>query len=75
MNSLIKTSLLGLALVSTASMAANFAGPEAGVSVTMNGGTTTFTAANKDTTLGGHRWDSVCTAVMGLMSVKITWFF
>jgi len=53
MNSLIKTSLLGLALVSTASMAANFAGPEAGVSVTMNGGTTTFTAANKDTTLGG----------------------
>ena len=53
MNSLIKTSLLGLALVSTASMAGNFAGPEAGVSVTMIGGTTTFTAANKDTTLGG----------------------
>jgi len=42
MNSLIKTSLLGLALVSTASMAANFAGPEAGVSVTMNGGSTKY---------------------------------
>ena len=40
MNALIKTSLLGLALVSTASMAGNFAGPEAGVSVTMNGGST-----------------------------------
>jgi hypothetical protein len=40
MNSLIKTSLLGLALVSTASMASNFAGPEAGASVTMNGGST-----------------------------------
>jgi hypothetical protein len=39
MNALLKTSLLGLALVSTASMAGNFAGPEAGVSVTMNGGT------------------------------------
>ena len=38
MNSLIKTSLLGLALVSTASMATNFAGPEAGASVTMNSG-------------------------------------
>ncbi len=37
MNALLKTSLLGLALVSTASMAGNFAGPEAGVSVTMNG--------------------------------------
>jgi opacity protein-like surface antigen len=40
MNSLIKTSLLGLALVSTASMAGNFAGPEAGASVTMNGAST-----------------------------------
>ena len=38
MNALIKTSLLGLALVSTASMAGNFAGPEAGVSAAMNGG-------------------------------------
>ena len=38
MNALLKTSLLGLALVSTASMAGNFAGPEAGASVTMNGG-------------------------------------
>ena len=53
MNSLIKTSLLGLALVSAASMAGNFAGPEAGVSVTMNGGATTFTSNNKDTTVGG----------------------
>jgi len=42
MNSLLKTSLLGLALVSTASMAANFAGPEAGASVTMNGGSTKY---------------------------------
>ena len=39
MNALLKTSLLGLALVSTASMAGNFAGPEAGASVTMIGGT------------------------------------
>jgi len=53
MNALLKTSLLGLALVSTASMAGNFSGPEAGASVTMNGGATTFTAANKDTTFGG----------------------
>jgi opacity protein-like surface antigen len=42
MNALIKSSLLGLALVSTASIAANFAGPEAGASVTMNGGSTFF---------------------------------
>ena len=34
-------------------MAGNFSGPEAGASVTMNGGATTFTAANKDTTFGG----------------------
>jgi outer membrane immunogenic protein len=40
MNALLKTSLLGLALLSTASMAGNFAGPEAGASVTMNGGST-----------------------------------
>lgn len=45
MNALLKTSLLGLALVSTASMAANFAGPEAGASVTMNGAS--FLADNK----------------------------
>jgi hypothetical protein len=42
MNALLKTSLLGLALVSTASMAGNFAGPEAGASVTMNGGATKY---------------------------------
>ena len=53
MKTLIKSSLLGLALVSTASMAANFAGPEAGVSVTMNGGATSYTTNNKDSTLGG----------------------
>jgi hypothetical protein len=46
MNSLIKTSLLGLALVSTASMAGNFAGPEAGASVTINGGS--FLIDNKN---------------------------
>lgn len=40
MNALLKISLLGLALVSTASMAGNFAGPEAGASVTLNGGST-----------------------------------
>lgn len=38
MNALLKTSLLGLALLSGAAMAGNFAGPEAGVSATMNGG-------------------------------------
>ena len=54
MKALLKTSLLGLALVSTASMAANFAGPEAGVSVTMNGVTNTIHALNADTTLGGQ---------------------
>ncbi len=54
MNSLIKTSLLGLALVSTASMAGNFAGPEAGVSVTMNGGSTKIQeVGEKETILGG----------------------
>ena len=42
MNALLKISLLGLALVSTASMAGNFAGPEAGASVTMNGGGDNF---------------------------------
>jgi hypothetical protein len=52
MNALIKTSLLGLALVSTASMASNFAGPEAGVSVTMNGATTTFKFLDEEITLG-----------------------
>ena len=40
MNALLKISLLVLALVSTASMAGNFAGPEAGASVTLNGGST-----------------------------------
>ena len=54
MNSLIKTSLLGLALVSTASMAANFSGPEVGASVTMNGGSTKFQeSGQKETILGG----------------------
>ena len=54
MNSLIKTSLLSLALVSTASMAGNFAGPEAGASVTMNGGSTKFQeSGQKETILGG----------------------
>ena len=52
MNALLKTSLLGLALVSTASMASNFAGPEAGVSVTMNGATTAFKINNNELTLG-----------------------
>ena len=54
MNALIKTSLLGLALVSTASMAGNFAGPEAGASVTMNGGATKAQAVGgKETIYGG----------------------
>jgi len=47
MNALLKTSLLGLALVSTASMAGNFSGPEAGASVTMNGGSTTTQASGQ----------------------------
>jgi opacity protein-like surface antigen len=45
MKALLKTALLGLALASTASMASNFTGPEAGVSVTMNGAS--FLADNK----------------------------
>ena len=54
MNALLKTSLLGLALVSTASMAGNFAGPEAGASVTMNGVSTKFQKiGEKESTLGG----------------------
>ena len=54
MNSLIKTSLLGLALVSTASMAANFAGPEVGASVTMNGGATKYQeTGQKESAYGG----------------------
>jgi len=48
MNALLKTSLLGLALVSTAAMASNFAGPEAGVSVTMNGGSTLIDSKDND---------------------------
>jgi hypothetical protein len=52
MNALLKTSLLGLALVSTASMAGNFTGPEAGASVNMNGGATK-TQAVKETIYGG----------------------
>ena len=47
MNALLKTSLLGLALVSTAAMASNFAGPEAGLSVTMNGGATKYQEIGK----------------------------
>jgi opacity protein-like surface antigen len=54
MNTLLKTSLLGLALVSTASMAGNFSGPEAGASVTMNGGSTTTQASGqKEDIYGG----------------------
>ncbi len=54
MNALLKTSLLGLALVSTASMAGNFAGPEAGASVTMNGGSTKYQKiGEKESILGG----------------------
>ena len=49
----LKSSLLALVCVSGAAMAGNFSGPEAGASVTMNGGATTFTAANKDATFGG----------------------
>jgi opacity protein-like surface antigen len=52
MNTLFKTSLLCITLVSTASIASNFSGPEAGVSVAMNGGFTTLTAENKDTSFG-----------------------
>lgn len=53
MNALIKTSLLGLALVSTASMAGNFAGPEAGASVTMNGGATKFQVIGEKESISG----------------------
>jgi hypothetical protein len=54
MNTLFKTSLLCITLVSTASMASNFSGPEAGISVTMNSGTTTSKIIkDNDTTLGG----------------------
>ena len=54
MNTLFKTSLLCITLVSTASMASNFSGPEAGISVAMNSGTTTSKIIkDNDTTLGG----------------------
>jgi hypothetical protein len=43
-----------LALVSTASMAGNFSGPEAGASVTMNGGSTKFKSDGEEVTLGGN---------------------
>ena len=54
MKTLIKSSLLGLALVSTAAMASNFAGPEAGASVTMNGASTKYQyTGGKESILGG----------------------
>ena len=54
MNALLKTSLLGLALVSTASMAGNFSGPEVGASVTMNGASTKYQyTGGKESILGG----------------------
>ena len=59
MNALLKTSLLGLALVSTASMAGNFAGPEAGVSVTMNGGSTLLDNKNSNNFDGNYGQQSI----------------
>jgi hypothetical protein len=59
MNSLIKTSLLGLALVSTASMAGNFAGPEAGASVTMNGASFLFDSRSSNDYDGNYGQQSI----------------
>ena len=65
MNSLIKTSLLGLALVSTASMAGNFAGPEAGASVTMNGGSTLADLKNSNDYDGNYGQQSIGVKLQG----------
>ena len=59
MNALLKTSLLGLALVSTASMAGNFAGPEAGVSVAMIGGSTLIDSKVNDAYDGNRGQQSI----------------
>lgn len=59
MKTLIKSSLLGLALVSTASMAANFAGPEAGASVTMNSGSTLIDSKVNDDYDGNRGQQSI----------------
>ncbi len=59
MNALLKTSLLGLALVSTASMAGNFAGPEAGVSVTMNGASSLVDNKNSNNYDGNYGQQSI----------------
>ena len=59
MNALLKTSLLGLALVSTASMAGNFAGPEAGASVTLNGGASLVDLKNSNDYDGDYGQQSI----------------
>ncbi len=54
MNFVLKSSLLSLALVCGTAMATNFSGPEAGVSVTMNGGATKYQEnGKKEYTFGG----------------------
>ena len=50
----LKSSLLALVCVSGAAMAGNFSGPEAGASVTMNGGSTKFKSDGEEVTLGGE---------------------
>ncbi len=50
----LKSSLLALVCVSGAAMAANFSGPEAGASVTMNGGSTKYQeTGEKESAFGG----------------------
>ena len=49
----LKSSLLALVCVSGAAMAGNFSGPEAGASVTMNGGSTTIKQGSFDFAWGG----------------------
>ena len=54
MNFVSKSSLLSLALVCGTAMATNFSGPEAGVSVTMNGGAIKYQeTGKKQSILGG----------------------
>ena len=50
----LKSSLLALVCVSGAAMAGNFSGPEAGASLTMNGGSTKIKSDGEEVTLGGN---------------------
>jgi len=59
MNTLFKTSLLCITLVSTASMASNFSGPEAGISVATNGGSNLVDIKNSNDYDGDYGQQSI----------------